>query len=80
MLSGATSPLLLEMVDSLFDRAERYRRFSALHRVEERHKANEHQALMKAALSRDAEKAVMLLTKHIQGTLDRVVAALARMQ
>jgi GntR family carbon starvation induced transcriptional regulator len=80
LLSGCASPILREMIDSLFDRAERYRRFSALHRVEERHKGTEHQALMKAVLARDADKAVKLLTKHIEGTLTRVVGALARMQ
>lgn len=80
LLAGTTSPLLLQMIDSLFDRAERYRRFSALHRVEERQKSGEHQALMKAALAREPEKAAKLLTKHIEGTLDRVVAALGRMQ
>ncbi|MCI0151413.1 FCD domain-containing protein [Paraburkholderia sediminicola] len=80
LLGGSSSPLLMEMVDSLFDRAERYRRFSALHRVEERHKTGEHQALMKAALARDADKAAALLIRHIEGTLSRVTAALKAMQ
>jgi hypothetical protein len=42
------------MIDSLFDRAERYRRFSAKQRIRQRHKGNEHQDLMDAALARDS--------------------------
>ncbi|MNT97523.1 DNA-binding transcriptional regulator CsiR [compost metagenome] len=67
-------------MESLFDRAERYRRFSALHRTEERHKGSEHEALMKAALDRDADKATKLLRSHIGGTLASVAAALQRQQ
>lgn len=72
LFSACPSPLLLRMVDSLFDRAERYRRFSALHRTSERRKGDEHKHLMEAALARDSEKAVDLLKRHINGTLARV--------
>ncbi|CAG2353571.1 MULTISPECIES: GntR family transcriptional regulator [Burkholderia] len=78
LLSATPSPLLLNMVGSLFDRAERYRRYSALHRTEERHKGAEHEALMKAAIGREKDKAAKLLRKHIEGTLTRVAAALER--
>ncbi|MFT0171456.1 GntR family transcriptional regulator [Paraburkholderia mimosarum] len=78
LLSATPSSLLRSMVASLFDRAERYRRYSALHRLEQRHKSNEHEALMKAAIARDKEKATRLLKKHIDGTLERVVGALER--
>ncbi len=80
LMSGCTSALLLQMIDSLFDKAERYRRFSALHRSEARHKGTEHQALMKAALARETDKTVKLLTQHIEGTLDRVLTALRKIQ
>ena len=80
LFAACPSALLLEMVDSLFDRAERYRRFSALHRQAERHKGNEHQALLKAALARDKDKAVALLRQHIDHTRDSVSQALARQQ
>ena len=76
MLSATPSVLLSNMVASLFDRAERYRRYSALHRKEERHKSNEHEALMKEAIGRENEKAGRLLRKHVEGTLARVAAAL----
>ena len=76
LLSATPSALLSNMVASLFDRAERYRRFSASHRKEERHKNTEHEALMKAAIGREKEKAGRLLRKHVEGTLTRVAAAL----
>lgn len=80
LFSACPSPLLLNMIDSLFDRAERYRRYSALHRQTERHKGNEHQALMKAALSRDKEKAVKLLRQHIDRTKENIRQAIERQQ
>lgn len=76
LFSACPSPLLLTMIDSLFDRSERYRRYSALHRQGERHKRNEHQALMKAAVSRDKTMAIALLREHIYHTLDSISAAL----
>ena len=80
LFSACPSPLILSMIDSLFDRAERYRRYSALHRQTERHKSNEHQALMKAALSRDKAKAVELLRHHIDRTRESVRQAVERQQ
>ena len=78
LMSATPSALLSSMVGSLFDRAERYRRFSARYRTEERHKGTEHEALMKAAIGRESDKAAKLLRKHIEGTLTRVAAALER--
>jgi GntR family transcriptional regulator, carbon starvation induced regulator len=80
LFSACPSPLLLNMIDSLFDRAERYRRFSAMHRQTERHKGSEHQALVKAALARDKEKAVKLLHGHIDRTRESVRQAIERQQ
>ncbi|WP_439253892.1 GntR family transcriptional regulator [Pseudomonas monteilii] len=78
LFSACPSPLMLRMIDSLFDRAERYRRFSAKQRIVERHKGNEHQELMEASLARDSERAVTLLRNHIQNTLGRVIEALEK--
>lgn len=80
LFSACPSALLLSMIDSLFDRAERYRRFSALHRQTERHKNNEHQSLLKCALARDKDKAVALLREHIGHTEANISAAVARQQ
>ncbi|WP_172152872.1 GntR family transcriptional regulator [Pseudomonas tumuqii] len=78
LFSACPSTLLLRMIDSLFDRAERYRRFSALHRTGERRKGDEHKQLMEAALARDTVKAVDLLKRHINGTLMHTGEVLSR--
>lgn len=68
MYSACTSALLLGMVDDLFDNAERYRRWTAKYRQEPRRKDAEHQRLMDAVLSRNAEKALELLARHVGRT------------
>lgn len=78
LFAASPSPLLLKVIDSLFDRAERYRRFSAKYRLTPRNKSNEHQELMNAALSREKDHAVSLLRNHVQDTLERTIDALER--
>ena len=53
---------------SLFDQAERYRRYSARHRKEPRRKSTEHKKIMDAVLRRDTQNACSLLKEHILGT------------
>src|SRR5207302_1191810 len=53
LYGGCSSPMLLDLVDVLFDKAERYRRWSAQHRQQPRQKHQEHQGLTSAALARD---------------------------
>lgn len=77
LYAACTSPLLLELADVLFDNAERYRRWAARWQPVQRRKHDEHQRLLKAALSRDADLAVELLRQHIAHTEQRVAAALA---
>ncbi|WP_044872488.1 FCD domain-containing protein [Pseudomonas sp. LFM046] len=72
LMSACPSPLMLGIIDSLFDRAERYRRFCALRRKVERRKGDEHKRLMEAVLARDSAKAVAMLQAHINHTLARV--------
>ncbi|MFM9927261.1 FCD domain-containing protein [Variovorax sp. H27-G14] len=61
---------------SLFDQAERYRRFSARHRKTARRKSNEHRKIMDATLRRDADTACAMLEEHILSTQRNVTAAL----
>ena len=75
LLAACPSPRQLAWSASLFDQAERYRRFSARHRKAARRKSNEHKKLMDATLRRDADTACALLTDHILGTLRNVQAA-----
>ena len=63
---------------SLFDQAERYRRFSARSRQAARRKSNEHRRIMDATLKRDAETACALLAEHIRSTQRNVEAALRK--
>lgn len=79
LYAGCTSPLLRSLVEVLFDNAERYRRWTARHRTVPRRKHEEHQRLLAAALSRDADKAVALLQQHITATERLVVAGLTAM-
>jgi GntR family carbon starvation induced transcriptional regulator len=75
LLSGCGFPRLLQMCETLYDQAERYRRVARLSR-QPRKKAQEHKKLADAALGRNVEKAVEILHAHIQKTADRVVEVL----
>lgn len=77
LLSACPSERLRAMSASLFDQAERYRRYSARTRQTSRRKSDEHRQLMDAALRRDAETACALLQEHILSTQRNVTAALA---
>lgn len=79
LYAGSRSPLLRGMVESLFDQAERYRRFSAHLRRQPRGKNLEHRRLMEAALARDATRAGELLVRHVTATERGVTAALLAM-
>jgi len=79
LFSGCNSPLLLRTAEMFFVQAERYRRFSALHRKPARNKISEHQALMAATLARKKRQATDLLREHIMKTTRNVAAVLDRM-
>ena len=79
LLSACPSERLTSWSASLFDQAERYRRFSARHRKTARRKTNEHRKIMDATLRRDAGTACALLEEHILSTQRNVAAALKLM-
>jgi DNA-binding GntR family transcriptional regulator len=69
LVSAAPSPRLRTLAGSLRETAELYRRWSGMARdVPHRDVAGEHRALLDAALDRDADRAVELLTAHIETT------------
>lgn len=70
LLSASPSPRLRDLAASLRETAELYRRWSGMASREHgrRDVAGEHRALMEAALDRDADRAVVLLTDHINTT------------
>jgi DNA-binding GntR family transcriptional regulator len=78
LIAACPSPRQRAWSASLFDQAERYRRFSARHRQVGRRKSNEHRKIMEATLRRDADTAAALLSDHIRGTLRNVEAAFAQ--
>ena len=78
--SGCSSPILKVMVESLFDQAERYRRFSARFRKSQRSKGSEHQRILNAVVSRDSETSLELVEGHIRSTERRVVEGLLAKQ
>ena len=80
LLAGCPSKRQLALCASLFDQAERYRRFSARHRVSSRSKNREHSRLLDAVLKRDADTACALLAEHTRSTQRSVDAALTRMR
>jgi GntR family transcriptional regulator, carbon starvation induced regulator len=73
LVSAAGSPTLLTFRATLFDRAERYRNLSAMYRPRPRDKANEHQSIMQAAISRNADLAASLIDAHIRTTSGNVL-------
>jgi len=77
LISACGSPRTLAWCSSLFDQADRYRRYSASRRTHPRNKTLEHQTIMEAAVGRDAETAGAALTAHISRTRQGVVEALS---
>jgi DNA-binding GntR family transcriptional regulator len=73
LVGACGSPWLLRFRDMLYDQSERYRRLSLGSGT--RDLAAEHQALARAALARDADRACALLVEHLARTADAVLAA-----
>jgi len=80
LLAACPSQRQRALCASLFDQAERYRRYSALHRVTHHNKNKSHRRLMDAVLKGDADTACVLLAEHIGSTQSNVEAALQRFE
>jgi DNA-binding GntR family transcriptional regulator len=68
LVSACDSPYLLEIREMLHTRSERYRRISVPLSRALRPIAQEHEGIMQAALERDADRAVGLLSEHLELT------------
>ena len=75
LVEGCGSPWLLRLHGQLYDQSERYRRLSVSLARQTRKIGDEHQAIMDAALGRDAEKAVALVTAHMTETTNILLTA-----
>ncbi|MBN0049182.1 GntR family transcriptional regulator [Streptomyces actuosus] len=67
LLEGCDNPVLLETFDRMWTASELARRWSA-HRHPDRDHVGEHRRLEEAALARDADTAVEVLTRHLTRT------------
>ncbi len=66
LCKGCGSPWLLHFFDELYDHMERYRRYFWKYAERAVAADSEHEAIMKAALDRDEERAANLLQAHFQ--------------
>jgi DNA-binding GntR family transcriptional regulator len=73
LVSSASSARIISTCSSLFDQAERYRRFSLVNRTKPRNIAAEHRRLMETAIGRQPELAAALLKEHIMLTAQNVL-------
>ena len=73
LVAAASSTRIVAACSSLFDQAERYRRFSLMNRTKPRNTTDEHKRLMEAAIGRQPELAAALLKEHIQLTAQNVM-------
>ncbi len=64
LIAACGSPILLEICEKLFSRADRYRRLSVSLTGGARDVTGEHRRLMELALARDAEGAAAALREH----------------
>lgn len=71
LVCACGSPVLLEMRQTLFDRAHRYRRMSSQFRKKWRPKDVEHKAILEAAIAR-SPKALDLIERHFRETTENV--------
>jgi len=69
---------MLEQCAATFDAADRYRHVSRVGSADRRDDEDEHTQIMEATLRRDAEAAVVLLTRHMRQTEALVLAVMAR--
>lgn len=70
LLSGCRSRWLMQYCAQLNDLADRYRQLAVVVSYPRRNELNEHEAIMKAAVARDADEAVRHLLAHYGRTAD----------
>jgi DNA-binding GntR family transcriptional regulator len=74
LAAACGSARLLQLRAQFFNQTNRYRRLSVAVSSPPRDDRAEHRALMEATLARDAERAAMLIRKHIRRTAEAVRA------
>jgi len=76
LAAAAGSPILERLRRQLYDAAELYRMWSSNlpHHPTREHVDDEHRGIFEAALARDADRAVELLTRHLETTAQHLEA------
>ena len=76
LAGGAGHPILERLRRQLYDAAELYRMWAGNlpHHTPREHVDDEHRAIFEAALARDADGAVALLTRHLETTAQQLEA------
>lgn len=72
LVAASASPWLMDFRGILFEQSERYRRLALSQSSTERAVADEHRAIMEAALDRDTDVACGLLADHVRKTAETV--------
>lgn len=80
LVAGCRNQTLLGVRQTLFNRAERYRRLSMPVDHDNRNVVVEHDEIAKAALNRDAERACKLMDEHLSRTAMLISEATSRLQ
>lgn len=70
LISACTSPWIRHFLGILYRQAERYRRLAIVRKPIPRDVHGEHQAILNAALARDADTACRVLSEHIGTTYE----------
>ncbi len=79
LLEGSYSPVMLDLYREVYEQIERYRHIWVCrnrHYEERYHDNGEHEAMMKALLSRNSEQALALLDEHSQRAVEMIKAYL----
>lgn len=72
LVAACGSPKLLSIREGLFAQAERYVALSIISKFPPRNDIGEHEQIMRAALTRNAERSIQLHNTHIERTTQRV--------
>jgi len=75
LAAGCDSPWMLTLRAMLYAQSERYRYLSVVLRRENRDVDAEHEAILNACLSRDADRVSRLIEDHLQRTSDILVTS-----
>ncbi|HEX7751603.1 MAG TPA: FCD domain-containing protein [Novosphingobium sp.] len=74
LVDASESPTLAEIRHSLFERARRYRRISAMIRRIPRAKTDEHRLIMEAVVNDDLSGALDLIDRHVREIAQNIIA------